>query len=214
MTFKGPFQLERICDSTGSPRPQLSPCSGPLAFASRVASRRDLGLLGRRGSVHCARSAVAMATAFYRPMVVTARRATTNERRAGRREKSGARVAAAMKRLRCGTAPEPGCLQAWAAECEALAGRWRVRHFLLIPLSLPMAASRGPGTDVPRRLGAGVRPAGERVRCRQRGARRTEERRRRRGSCEAPSGSCCCRCGVSGGRAPISCPLQTLSRGV
>nr|BAC79361.1 Fanconi anemia group G protein [Gallus gallus] len=30
-----------------------------------------------------------------------------------------------MKRLRCGTAPEPGCLQAWAAECEALAGRWR-----------------------------------------------------------------------------------------
>eukprot|EP00076_Gallus_gallus_P011896 XP_015128191.1 Fanconi anemia group G protein isoform X2 [Gallus gallus] len=125
MTFKGPFQLERICDSTGSPRPQLSPCSGSLAFAGRVASRRDLGLLGRRGSVHCARSAVAMATAFYRPMVVTARRATTNERRAGRREKSGARVAAAMKRLRCGTAPEPGCLQAWAAECEALAGRWR-----------------------------------------------------------------------------------------
>ncbi|XP_015703809.1 Fanconi anemia group G protein isoform X1 [Coturnix japonica] len=30
-----------------------------------------------------------------------------------------------MKRLRRGAAPEPGCLQAWAAQCEALAGRWR-----------------------------------------------------------------------------------------
>ncbi|NXJ15235.1 FANCG protein, partial [Odontophorus gujanensis] len=30
-----------------------------------------------------------------------------------------------MKRPRCGAAPEPGCLQVWAAECEALAERWR-----------------------------------------------------------------------------------------
>ncbi|XP_068782683.1 Fanconi anemia group G protein homolog isoform X2 [Struthio camelus] len=30
-----------------------------------------------------------------------------------------------MKRRRCGEAPEPGCLRAWAAESEALAGRWR-----------------------------------------------------------------------------------------
>ncbi|NXC40762.1 FANCG protein, partial [Penelope pileata] len=30
-----------------------------------------------------------------------------------------------MKRRRCGASPEPGCLRAWAAECEALVGRWR-----------------------------------------------------------------------------------------
>ncbi|XP_048787369.1 Fanconi anemia group G protein isoform X5 [Lagopus muta] len=77
-------------------------------------------------------------------MAARAKGAAANERRAGRREDCGARVAAAMKRQRCGSAPEQGCLQAWAAECEALAGRWRVRHS-----PRPPVPPRGLGTGCP-----------------------------------------------------------------
>lgn len=140
MTFEGPFQLERLCDSTGKPRPQLSP--PPAVW------RRGLGLLGRRRPLHCAPLAVAVATALSRPMAARARRAAANERRAGRREDCGARAAAAMKRQRCSAAPELGCLQAWAAECETLAGRWRVRRS-----PRPPVPPRGPGPSCPREAG-------------------------------------------------------------
>lgn len=103
-----------------------------------------MGLLARCRPFRSSPSAVAVATALSRPMAARAKGAAANERRAGRREDCGARVAAAMKRQRCGSAPEQGCLQAWAAECEALAGRWRVRHS-----PRPPVPPRGLGTGCP-----------------------------------------------------------------
>lgn len=66
-----------------------------------------------------------------RPVVALATAASAPSRPAvgGKR----AAAAAAMKRRRRAAA-EPGCLQAWAAESQTLARRWRVRR---IPSAVP-----------------------------------------------------------------------------